>query len=210
MAEALQVGGWDLEGCVRGVIGEVEEEGFGGFGAVDEGGGFAGEGVGEVAGEGFGAAVAFDGDEVFAGGAVELGAEVVVAAAEEAVHFAETAPERVHGGGGAEVPFADEAGAVTGGAEGFGEGDLVEGKAGDWVRGVEAWVVFVAEALLVPAGEEAGAGRTAEGVGDVGGGADDAGGGKGVEVRGGNVGGAGEAEIGRAEVIDEDDDDVGP
>ena len=69
-------------------------------------------------------------------------------------------PEIEAGGLAAEVPFADDRGLIAGALQGFGEGGLFA---------VEVAVVVVEEAVDVGvlAGEDAGAGRSADGVGAI-------------------------------------------
>ena len=185
-----------LQGGVDGVEGEVEEERVG-LVAFDEADRFAGEGVGEVGGV------------LLAGrlGAAEdaVGPEVIVRAAEETEELIEAALPGMVVGRGAKVPLADQGGAVPGGLEAVGQGFLGEGQA---LLGAVAWIELVAEAGLVFAGEQSGAGGGAVGAADIAAGAAGAGFGQSIEMRGGDVGAAMEADIGVAHVVADDDDDV--
>lgn len=76
-------------------------------------------------------------------------------AAEETEELIEAALPGMVVGRGAQVPLADQGGAVPGGLEAVGQGFLGEGQA---LLGAVAWIELVAEAGLVPAGEHAGPG----------------------------------------------------
>src|SRR5262249_23031795 len=118
----------------------------------------------------------------------------------------------------AQVPFADVCGGVSRRLERLGEGRLFERQLrGD--DGAQQWLVGPVgaagdevgevEALRVLAGDQRGARRRADGAGGVGGGELYAVGGEAVEVRRAVVGAAVTAEVAGAEVVDQDDDDVG-
>ena len=75
--------------------------------------------------------------------------------------------------------------------------------------GIPLGIEFIAEALLVPAGDKPGAGGTADRIGNVAVGATDAGGGEAVEVRRGDVAGTLKADVAVAEIVRDDDENVG-
>jgi len=77
--------------------------------------------------------------------------KIAVAAAEEAEVFVETAAIGVKLRMGAEVPFANRAGGVTGGAEGIGNRGFGKWQAVGDGSGIPLGIKFVAKALLVAA-----------------------------------------------------------
>ena len=209
--------------------GEVEEEG-GRFLGFDEGFGFVdheGGGVGladpvfefDIAGDGFG----MTGDGILVeddflvvapevGGVVAVGDGLAVVAEEEVEAFAVGVAGAADG---AEAPFADGGGLVAGLFEGhgegegfFGEGVLAFGVAGgvDLFHGAVAADFGVTEVF---AGHEDAAGGGADGGAGVVMGEAGAGGGEGVEMGGGDFFLAEGADFAPAEVIGEDEDDVG-
>ena len=107
----------------------------------------------------------------------------------------------------AEVPLSDQPGGVAGALEHVGQSPLVrrESDLGVPARGVE----LVSEAGLVPAGVEAGPRRAADGRGHVPVGQPDAATREGVEVRRSNRPGTERAEVAVAQVVRQDDHDVG-
>ena len=117
----------------------------------------------------------------------------------------------------AEVPFAEHGGGVAGGFKGLGEDGDVEGEAGDVVGGAEGAGLPV-EAVDAADGVDAGAGAVlAAHEGGAGGlavlgvvvaGEFEALGGEFVDVRRLVVGAAEGAEVGIAEVVGHDEDDV--
>jgi hypothetical protein len=109
----------------------------------------------------------------------------------------------------AEVPLADEAGGVAERAQDLGEGLLGGGQTDGGILRAPGEGALVAEALGIAAGDQAGAVGRAVGVGDVGAGKDHAAGGDAVEPGGGDFLGAVEADVAVAELVGEDDDDVG-
>ena len=145
-----------FERVVRGVEGEVEEEGFFGGGiAADELDGFGGELVGVVA-------FARDDDRRL----VVEGLFYVPKAGcadEGTPEFVEAVRARPVFLGVADMPFADEAAAVAGGLQGFWDGDrgVVEGEDGDVAAGVGAREFGHTDAMRVAAGQERGAGGRA-------------------------------------------------
>ena len=76
--------------------------------------------------------------------------------------------------------------------------------------GVPFWIKFVAEALLVTTGQVAGARGAADRIGDIAIAAADAGGRETIEVRSRDVAGALEADVVVAEIVGDDEEDVGP
>jgi hypothetical protein len=138
--------------------------------------------------------------------------EVAVRAAEEAEELVEAALLRVELRGGAEVPLADQPGGVAGGLQTVGQRRLRCRQAGAALLALlplaPGGVEFVAEALLVAAGQQAGAGRRTVRARDVAVGEPRPGLGQRVEVRRRHVLAAVEAHVGVAEVVGQDDDDV--
>ena len=192
------LGGGD--GFVGFVEPEIQEEGFAG-GGVEEADGFIDDEAGGIALErADGLAVA---DEVggvgVARGGVVLRVEPVVEAVVAGRGFG-AIDEAV------EMPFAGVTGAVAGAFEERGDGDFVRAEADAGARGNP---VADAGTVGVAAGHETGAGRRADGEGRVAVGELDAVGGEAVEVGGLNrrVGEAREVAV--AEVVAEEDDDVG-
>ena len=200
--------GGRLNGSVWGVVGEVEEEGFRVFfGRV------SGEVVGGPLGEEVGG-VAFGGDRF----SVEAHVVLVVAAvvvvvihhvAEEAVEVFEAASVWVFGVVESEVPFADGGGGVSRFFKNLGEHD---GGAGE-----EAPVVFRfgaddsgdADEIGVASGEERGTGGGADGAVGVEFGEAKAVGHEGIEVRALEVGGSVGGKVAVAEIVGDDEEDVG-
>jgi hypothetical protein len=130
---------------------------------VDEGGGLAPEGVGEVIERGDPLGSAENGV-----GRVGVGVEEVVHAAEKTEKFVEPAFERMKLRRIAEMRFSDPAGRVAGGFEAVADGGLGKRQTDGWRRALGgAGVELVAEALLVTAGQKAGARRAAIGTADV-------------------------------------------
>ena len=199
------VGRW-LNGVVRGVVSEIEEEG-GVFRAAggDVIHGPLGEEVGCMA---LGVDdVAVVAHEVVA--VAEVGPVIVHHVAEEAVEVVEPPVERGVGRFQAEVPLADDGAVVAGGLEVGRNHDGIVGEVAPGVFGPVADDAGDAHAVGVAAGEECGAG----------GGADGAVGEEVVHgrafgekpVNGGrpDVRGAEGGVVAATEVIGEDDDDVG-
>ena len=164
--------------------------------------------------------VAFDvGDRLApkgVGGVVELldrfgaaedaaGVEIAVGAAQETVEVREAALLRNLRRLRAQVPFADHAGDVAGFFQVVGQRGFCERKSVNAAR-----VILMAKARLLAAGEQACAGRRAVGAGDVAVSEAHARSGEGVEVRGGDVFAAVEADVGIPHVIADDDEDVRP
>ena len=198
---------------VNGVEREVDEEGAV-FVVGHEFAGLGGEPVFEVfAGRAVGQAGVTVGGEVLfpAVGAALVDATKVVI---KALIFGP--PTR-----GAEVPFAGEERGIAGGFQGFGERGRVEGEAVGVVGGEERGVAFPrgglrgadvvgdAGALGPLAGEDAGARGGADGAGGVGIGEARALAGEAVEVRSLVERAAVAAEVLAAEVVGEEEDDVG-
>ena len=109
-------------------------------------------------------------------------------------------------GGVAEVPFAEDSGAITAVVEQFGESELVGVDAG---FGAWSESAMDADAIGVATGEQGGTGGGADGLGDVETGEPRPFAGEAVEMRGANLGGAVAAEIAPAEVIRKDQNDIG-
>ena len=201
-------GGGRLQRFVRGVVGEVEEEGrvvpF-----ADEGRGARRERVREVAVELDLLAVLLERQEV--GVAVRAAAAlvVVVAAPEEAVEGVEAAVAGVEGLGRPQLPLAHEPRAVARALETAGEGRLPGGQPVGGVVGREGEVLVVAEARGIAPREQARARGAAEGVGHVAVGEDDALRRQPVEVGRPRLVPAREPGVAVAQVVDEDEDDVG-
>ena len=105
----------------------------------------------------------------------------------------------------AQLPLADGAGRVAGGAHDLGQGRLVRVQAVVPARRVE----FVALPLRVASRHQAGTGRAADGRGDVAGLEPDAAAGEFVDVRGVDDLAAVDADVAVAEVVGQDEDDVG-
>src|SRR5262245_47512619 len=131
--------------------------------------------------------------------------QIRIGAAQEAEELIEAAGERVVLLVLAQMPFADEARLVAGLLEPFGERDFGERQIGAFDRGV----VFVSEPLLVAAGHQPGPRGAALRCADVALGAADTARGEGVYVGRGDVLAAVDREVAKAEVVDEDDEDVG-
>jgi hypothetical protein len=134
---------------------------------------------------------------------------VRVGPGEEAEVFVETAPGWVHLGSEAQVPLADHGGDVAGGLQRLRQRDLV-GRQAEVLGLVGAGVELVPEALLVAPGQHSRARRAAHGAGDVSVGEADALLGNRVDVGGFDV--IAEllsADVGVAEVVGDDEDDVG-
>lgn len=217
LAGATELGGGGDVG-VWGAGSEVEEEGFfgGGF-TLDEGDGFLGEGGVDLifdagGGEASGEVFAFDDLVGFAGLAadevvvLDEGAVFVVVIGGDAEVVGEADFEGAGDGGGvpvlavAEVPFADGGGVVAVSLEEGGDGHAL---------GVDAVAVsFFVESPRGMSGEEAVAGRGAEGGGGVDVAELDALGGDAVDVGRADLGGAVAAEVAKAQVIGVDHDDV--
>lgn len=203
-AVLFDVFGQGVEGPVGRGIGEVEEIGIGlGGGFADHADGVIGEGVGHVkvgviGGVGFGVKGHFAAAAQF---------EVAGGAGDEAEVAVEAAVGGPVGAGLADVPFAGHECGVAGGFEGFGEGDRLVVEIA-LVGGEAAVLDHVADAGLVgvAAGEQGGAGGAAAGavveLGEA-----DAAIGEFLEVGGGDFAAVG-ADVGVAEVVGEDDDEV--
>ena len=199
---------------MRGVEGEVKKPRLRVAGVARDGcGGLFAEAGGELADLGHGGGVAQDRGGLFgvrgrrrllAGADFHFshGArKVAMAAPEKTEVVVEAAAVGVKVRMGTEVPFADGAGGVAGGAESIRDGRLGERQAVGGGGGVPFGIILVAEALLITAGQEAGARRAADRIGHVTVGAAEAGSGEAVEVRRGNVAGALKAHVIVAEIV---------
>ena len=215
-AVAGDVGFECVHGPVGGGVGDVQEEGFGGVVALvfgDEPDGVVADGVGvvELGGTVFGVVERADGRVVAGQGA---GVEETAGAGDGAVVAVETALQGpvVFGTVGfdvaGDVPFAEGVGAITGGFEGFGEGDAVAVEVAA-VAGESFVFHHVSDAGLVgvEARKQGGAGGTAAG-GVVELGEAEAAGGEGVEGGGADFATVA-AEVGESHVVGENDDEVG-
>lgn len=148
----------------------------------------------------------------------QFGVELVGFGAEKSVEAVEALLQRpvvegACGGGvldGVEVPLADGAGGVMIGAEQFGDGGGAAGDAGAlvWEAAVEVGDGAHADGVRVAPGEQRGAGGRAH-RGDVEVGEAQPAGGERVDVGGGD-GRAVAAEVRVAEIVQQDDHDVGP
>ena len=190
--EARPVGGGRGPRRVGRGEGHVAEKRFRAM-ALDEVEGAVGADIDDVAG-------GADHTAVFLEGRVEVFAPMAGGVAEV---FVEAAGLRVVGPLAAVVPFAEGAGGVAGGFEGVGEGFFVE------VETLEAGGDAAhAGAGVVAAGEEFGAGGSADGL-DKKAVEADAAGGDGVDVGRADGGVAVETVVAPAGVVGEEDDDVG-
>ena len=133
-----------------------------------------------------------------------------MATAEETEEFVEAAAVRVKLRVGAEMPLANGPSRIAGGTERIGDGGFGEWQAVGGGGGVPFGIKFVAEALLVTASENSGAGGTAHGVGDVAIGAPDARGGEAIQVRRRNIAATLEADVVVPEIIGDDEQNVRP
>ena len=106
----------------------------------------------------------------------------------------------------AEVPLADVSGLVSGGLEGFGDGGFLRRKVKS--RGLGD-PLGDADALGGFPSKEGGTGGRTDGIGGIGVGEADPGSGELVEIGGFVILRALAAEVGPAEIIDEEDDDIG-
>lgn len=198
----------DVEGNVGHVMREVEKEGMG-LVTFDELDCTIGIEAGELTlvGHGFDDVCAIDKGKWrvgagFGGGMVRPH----VIGVGQAEIFIEAMGRWQELGGIAEVPFAEDSGAITAVAEQFGESELVGVDAG-----FGAWSerAVDADAIGVTTGEQGGAGGGADGLGDVETGEPRPFAGETIEMRGANFGGAVATEITPAEVIGEDQNDIG-
>ena len=211
-----------LDGGVYGIVPEVEEEGLLAI-VVDEADGFVGEAIGEVffvlaglkAGDvGPGVLGVCIGVEKGSGLASVVASDVDL----EAVGLGEVL--LVFLAVGLQVPLADVGGLIASIAEGFGDGDFVQWQAADglWSDELVSWATWPGDAAVVGefdpawvfAGHDAGAGWRADGIGRIGIGEAHALAGEPIDVRRLVEGGAVTAKVGPAEVVDENEDDVGP
>ncbi len=199
---AGDIGFEGVERPVGGGEGGVEEEGLVAEGA-DGFDGFRGYGIGVVdilgrfgdvlflSGEGGGLVVAADGGNCPV----------------EAFEAAASGPVGAVAIGGREMPFAGHGGAVAGGAEGFGDGGTILAEVAA-VAGAAVVIDHVADAGLVgvEAGHEGGAGGAAAGaVVELG--VASAAGGEGIDIGGFDFR-AVAADVGEAEIVGEEDDDI--
>jgi hypothetical protein len=136
-----------------------------------------------------------------------------VAAAEHAAELIESALVRVEDPAVAEMPFADQAGAIAGGFQVVRK-RVFAGWPSETIRadgiflGTSIQISLVAEAPRIATGEKPRAGRRTNGAGNVSMAAKSAAGRQAVDVRCLDGGAAGAAEIAVAHVVGEDDDDV--
>jgi len=201
--EVMDEVGLGVPGGMDAEVGEVEEEG-GVLVIADELDGAVGEVVGEV---GAGRDILLRiGMEVEMG---TCGDEADVKAPGEGMMFS----------GFTEMPFSEDGGGVASGFEALGENRAVEGEFGDIIDGTEGTRAPVeaidvadgvdARARAVLSGHESGAGRLAIGATGVGGCAAEAFAGHLIDVGRFVIAAAVTGEVGIAEVIGEDEDDVG-
>ena len=211
VAVAVEVLRGRLQRHVGRVVRQVEEEGFLVV-PVDEVEGLAGQDLGQVLGLFDHLPAAEDGPPPRLGDRLRipvlhsfggwLDEDRTSLHAEELV---EAAVERVFPALPAELPLADRPGGVAGGPHHLGQRRLVEVEAIVLDRRVE----LVAVSLRVAAGHQPGAGRAADRGGHVAGLEAHARGAQGVDVRGLDDLAAVQAEIAVAEIVGEDEDDVG-
>lgn len=197
----------DLERRMRSVGGDVAEEGLEAR-TIDKRCRFTEENVGAVALGFFPDAIAAeDGIEIGGGDAGEgfrriAGLEDAAAIEDKA--FVETLIDRAQGIVVAQVPFAEDAGAVAGGPEHFGQGAFCGAHHAAAIGGIDD-----ASTVCVAAGKEAGAGGAANGrdmeARELGTAL-----GEGIEMRRGNFGVAVEGKVAVALVVGHDQDDIGP
>ena len=208
-------------GCT---VGEVEQKRLG-FVAIDEGQRLAGEGIGEILAFADHLAAPHHGrTAVFLEGHLRVGrrtldikvprivvGEVSPAAIQKPEELVEPLRERVVAIVDAEVPLADRSRPVARRLQPLGKRLLVE-RQPHQLRMLQLEtlgdVVFVAEPLLVAAGEQAGPRGAADGAGDVAGRAPRTGPGHRIEVRRRSVLAAVAAEFTVAKIIGHDDDHV--
>ncbi|OPZ04305.1 MAG: hypothetical protein BWZ10_03187 [candidate division BRC1 bacterium ADurb.BinA364] len=201
--EAVLVGLERLERRVHGVEGQVKEKGLI-LGAFDECGRFAGEGVGEVFLLFDRLAVADDGIDI------RLAGHVGVGAAEEAEVIVESALVRAQSLLEADMPFPGHSGCIAQVLELFGQSLLIQRQAE--IFGGEAFgagIVLEAKAMLIAPRHQAGARRRADRMGGVAVGEAHAIGGQRVDVWRGDVLATLAAQVGVAQIVGENDDDVG-
>ena len=196
---------------MHGVVGEIQHPGLL-LVAVHEADGFVGEDIGEEPVELLQLVAAVDHVVRMAGAEFRIGVRVlrvIVPADEEAEELVEAAGVGVVRLVEALVPFADERRRIPDVMQFVGDRALVE-RQPELGFLADVRVELMAEAGLRPTGQHACAGRAAVGAGDVARGAAHAGRRERVDVRRRHGFAAVHADVPVAEVIGEDDQDVGP